>query len=62
MIQYIAILFIISHDFGLPILSQWRNIVLLQLNNSLIIYAFEKTITLTFEPYALKTRIRSVIK
>ena len=29
-----CITIIVSHDFGLPILSQWQNIVLLQLNNS----------------------------
>ena len=39
------------------VFQQWQNIVLLQLNNSLI----KNTIILSLEPYALKTRIRSVI-
>ena len=34
--NYYSIAIIISHDFGLPTSSQWQNIVLLQLNNSLI--------------------------
>ena len=29
-----ALAIIVSHDFGLPILSQWQNIVLLQFNDS----------------------------
>ena len=34
-IQYVAyIAIMVLHDFGLAILSQWQNIVLLQLNNS----------------------------
>ena len=45
-ITYIAV--IVSHDFGLPYFLQWKHILLLQLNNSLI-------------ENALKTRIRSVI-
>ena len=39
-----------SHDFSLPILSQWQNIDLIS-----------NTITLSFEPYALKAKIRNVI-
>ena len=54
---YYFIAIIVSHDFGLPILSQWQNIVLLQLNNMQL----TDNITLNLEPYALKTRTRSVI-
>ena len=45
---------IISHDFGLPILSQWQNIISLQFSNSdniLILYY-------NLESCTLKTRIR----
>ena len=39
-----AFAIIVSHDFGLPILSQCQNIVLLQLNNTynVILYAVDK--------------------
>ena len=41
-VSYIAI--ILSHDFGLPILSQWQNIAI-----NFIIYAVENTIPLNLE-------------
>ena len=36
-LQYCCIAIVVSRDFCLPISLQWQNIVLLQLNNSLIL-------------------------